>query len=58
LFRDGQFLTEIRGAQSYQVFAQARGRAGEFDPLRDEAVGPLGPPADTGSGLATHGPNC
>lgn len=26
LFRDGGFLTEIRGAQSYQVFAQALGR--------------------------------
>ena len=26
LFRDGEFLTEIRGAQSYQVFAQALGR--------------------------------
>ena len=25
LFRDGTFLTEIRGAQSYQVFAQALG---------------------------------
>ncbi len=25
LFREGQFLTEIRGAQSYQVFAQALG---------------------------------
>ena len=28
LFRDGQFLTEIRGAQSYQVFAQALGVSG------------------------------
>ncbi|WP_435077768.1 DsbA family protein [Halococcus sp. AFM35] len=25
LFRDGKFLTEVRGAQSYQVFAQALG---------------------------------
>jgi predicted DsbA family dithiol-disulfide isomerase len=25
LFRDGQFLTEIRGAQSYPVFEQALG---------------------------------